>query len=86
MLLSESVFDIRDAEARLPELLERVEKGEKILISREGESVAKLLPVGKNFDFQPPGGWEGRIWQEPERERVDGAMLFALVDASSSSG
>jgi prevent-host-death family protein len=85
MLLSEKAIDIRSAEARLPELLDRVEGGEEILISRDGGLAARLIPVGEDFDFQPPGGWDGRIWQEPDRERVAGAMLYAVVSASDSS-
>jgi antitoxin (DNA-binding transcriptional repressor) of toxin-antitoxin stability system len=67
-------------------LLDRVEGGEEILISRDGRLAARLISVGKDFDFRPPGGWDGRIRQEPDRERVAGAMHHAVVGASDSSG
>ena len=86
MLLSEGVVDICSAEARLPELLDRVAMGEEIVISCGGGPAAKLVPVEGGLNFQPRNGWEGRIWQAPGREQADGALLFAAVEASSSSG
>ena len=38
-----------DAKARLSELLDRVEKGEEIVITRHGKPVARLVPEGR-FD------------------------------------
>ncbi|MEM7050133.1 MAG: type II toxin-antitoxin system prevent-host-death family antitoxin [Acidobacteriota bacterium] len=37
-------IDLQKAEARLSQLLERVAGGEEILITREGEPVARLIP------------------------------------------
>jgi prevent-host-death family protein len=36
---------IEEAKARLPRLLERVERGETLIITRHGKAVARLLPV-----------------------------------------
>jgi prevent-host-death family protein len=35
-----------EAKTHLPELLERVARGEKILITRHGQAVAMLVPAG----------------------------------------
>jgi prevent-host-death family protein len=35
-----------DAKTRLSELLDRVEKGEQIVITRHGKPVARLVPEG----------------------------------------
>ena len=35
-----------DAKARLSELLDRVEKGEQIVITRHGKPIARLVPEG----------------------------------------
>jgi prevent-host-death family protein len=37
-----------DAKARLSEILDRVERGEEITITRHGEPVAKLSPVPRH--------------------------------------
>ena len=39
------IIDIEAAGARLPELIEDAGAGEEILISRDGEPVARLVPV-----------------------------------------
>jgi len=40
-----STFSITEAKAHLGELLKRAKKGEVVLITRRGESVAQLAPV-----------------------------------------
>ena len=39
-----------EAKNRLGTLLDRVEQGEEIVITRRGKPVAKLLPTGPGFD------------------------------------
>ncbi len=39
-----------EAKNRLGTLLDRVERGEEIVITRRGRPVAKLVPIGPSFD------------------------------------
>lgn len=39
--------NVKDARSQLSALLDRVEKGEEIIIKRRGKSVAKMVPPGK---------------------------------------
>jgi prevent-host-death family protein len=39
-----------EAKNRLGALLDRVEQGEEIVITRRGKPVAKLVPAGQGFD------------------------------------
>ena len=39
-----------EAKNRLGSLLDRVEQGEEIVITRRGKPVAKLVPAGPDFD------------------------------------
>ena len=39
-----------EAKNRLGALLDRVERGEEIVITRRGKPVAKLVPAGSGFD------------------------------------
>lgn len=54
-----------EAKNRLSALLEKVEKGEEVIITRRGKPVAKLVPVTKGRDI--------------EAARVAGADLRALA-------
>lgn len=40
-----TTFSVAEAKAHLSELLERAEKGEKVVITRRGEPVVQLAPV-----------------------------------------
>ena len=40
-----STFSVAEAKSRLSELLNRAEKGEKVVITRRGEPVVQLAPV-----------------------------------------
>ncbi|MEO8165475.1 MAG: type II toxin-antitoxin system prevent-host-death family antitoxin [Betaproteobacteria bacterium] len=40
-----STFSVAEAKAHLSELLERAEKGEKVVITRRGEPVVQLAPI-----------------------------------------
>lgn len=49
-----STYSVAEAKARMSELLDRAEKGEKVVISRRGHPVAELAPTkpvkpGVNF-------------------------------------
>jgi prevent-host-death family protein len=76
-------IDVEEAKARLDELLERVEQGEEIVIARNGEPVARLVP-----DTPPPaprrkgyGSLKGRIdmthFDDADEEI---ARLFGMYD------
>jgi prevent-host-death family protein len=38
-------IDVLDAEKQFDDLVERVERGEEIVITRNGEAVARLIPI-----------------------------------------
>lgn len=40
-----STFSVAEAKAHMSELLDRAEKGEKVVITRRGEPVVQLAPV-----------------------------------------
>jgi prevent-host-death family protein len=44
------MFEIGTFEAKLSELLDRVESGEEVIITRDGQPVAKLVPVRPEID------------------------------------
>lgn len=67
--------NMHEAKTHLSKLVERVERGEEIVISRAGKPAAKLVPVEAP---QPKGKrklgiWEGQGWIAPdeEMEKVD---------------
>ncbi len=53
--------NMHEAKTHLSRLVERVEGGEEIVISRAGKPAAKLVPVAqpKKLGKRKLGGWEG---------------------------
>ena len=57
---AESV-NIYDAKSRLSQLVARVEKGDRIVISRYGRPVAQLVPLSGETSDRTPGLWRGAV-------------------------
>ncbi len=66
------VMEVSTAEAknRLPELIRKMEAGERVIITRHGHPVAQIAPPPPRSRKVRLGGWEGRIkfnpgWDDP---------------------
>lgn len=72
--------NIHAAKTHLSKLLERVEKGETIVIARAGKPVAELTPVKPRVDVVF-GGLKGQIWIDPDMDwAADKAEVAAMFD------
>jgi prevent-host-death family protein len=61
--------NMHEAKTHLSRLVERVEHGEEIIISRAGKPAAKLVPVTQvNPGPRKLGGWEGRMEMPSDNE------------------
>lgn len=65
--------NMHEAKTHLSKLVERVEGGEEIVISRAGKPAAKLVPVPQEQPGKRKlGGWEGiEVPSDEEWERMD---------------
>jgi prevent-host-death family protein len=70
-----------EAKTKLSELLDRVEKGEEITITRHGRVVARLVPGNR-----PESTPEERdrlmraFWARPNRPRLDGLSIKEMIE------
>lgn len=60
--------NMHEAKTHLSRLVERVEGGEEIVISRAGKPAAKLVPVPKKLGPRKLGGWEGKFEMPSDEE------------------
>ncbi len=68
-----------EAKTHLPRLLDEVEKGERITITKHGRPVAILMPAGS----APPGEADALMrWMREFRKghRLDGVTIRELID------
>jgi prevent-host-death family protein len=54
-------FNIHDAKTNLSRIIERVEHGEEIIISRAGHPVAKLIPLTHRVNRAGRGSLRGKL-------------------------
>ncbi|WP_432547239.1 type II toxin-antitoxin system Phd/YefM family antitoxin [Kineococcus sp. SYSU DK004] len=52
--------DVQEAKTYLSHLLEAVERGEDVVITRSGKPVARLVPA-RSRGARRPGAWQGRV-------------------------
>ena len=64
-------FNIHDAKTNLSRIIERVEHGEEIIISRSGKPVAKVIPLNRRVNRAGRGSLAGQLtmaddWDSPD--------------------
>jgi prevent-host-death family protein len=72
-----SHFNVHEAKTHLSKLLQKVEAGEEVVISRAGKPVARLVPVAAPKP-RVLGGDEGKVWIAPD---FDAPLPDDLVDS-----
>jgi prevent-host-death family protein len=65
------VVNIHEAKTHLSRLVERVERGEEVVIARAGRPVARLVPFRARMTARTPGVWRGRVELGPDFDAVD---------------
>lgn len=59
-------FNIHEAKTNLSRIIERVEHGEEIVISRAGTPVAKVVPLTHRVDRRGRGSLRGQLVMAPD--------------------
>lgn len=59
-------FNIHEAKTNLSRIIERVERGEEIIISRAGQPVAKVVPLSRSANRGGRGSLSGRLVLTPD--------------------
>jgi prevent-host-death family protein len=73
--------NVHEAKTQLSRLLQDVEEGEEVVIARNGEPVAKLVPhVEQRKPLEP--GWAEKGWMAPDFDEFDEQLArdFGLLD------
>ncbi len=80
--MSAHVVNTHEAKSRLSELIREAEDGIEVIVARNGEPVAKIIPWPPPRPARVPGVWEGRITFEADEVASDDDVV-ALFDESS---
>jgi len=71
-------FNVHEAKTQLSRLIERVEAGEEIIISRAGKPVARLIPLRRPTARRRPGAWRGRVVLHDDFDELPEAITRAF--------
>ena len=55
------IYEIHEVKSRLSTLLEKVRRGEEVIIAESGKPVARLVPVDSGVVARTPGTARGKI-------------------------
>lgn len=66
MATNDESVNIYQAKTEFSRLVSRVERGERIVISRSGRPVARLVPFTPERSTRHPGAWKGRVVIAPD--------------------
>ena len=61
-----SIVTIHQAKTNLSRLIEKVSKGEEVVIARGSKPVARLVPIGEVKGKRQPGSCRGKLCVGPE--------------------
>ncbi len=61
-----TVFNVHEAKTHFSKLIERVLKGEEVIIAKSGKPVARILPVVTNKSPRKPGVDKGKVIIKPD--------------------
>lgn len=80
MATSEESVNIYQAKTEFSRLIARVEGGERIVISRSGRPVARLVPFSPERSTRHPGAWKGRVAIAPDFDAFSADDAAAWFD------
>jgi prevent-host-death family protein len=70
---------LHEAKTHLSRLLEAVERGEDVVITRAGKPVARLVPA-RSRGTRRPGAWKGRVVIAPDFDQTPDDLMTAFHD------
>lgn len=73
-----TITNISHAKAHLSALLERVQRGEEVIIGKAGKPIAKIVPFVRSEIRRQPGALKGKIQVE---ESFEDALPGDIVKA-----
>jgi prevent-host-death family protein len=75
------MVNIHEAKTHLSRLVERVARGEEIVIGKAGKPVAKLVPYDEVRGRRAPGAWQGRVRIAPDFDELPPEVAAAFRGA-----
>jgi prevent-host-death family protein len=69
---------MHEAKSQLSKLVARAERGEEVLIARNGKPVARLVPYRAARAPRKPGALKGKLWVAPDFDDTPDWLIAAF--------
>ena len=70
--------DIHEAKTHFYRLVERVMRGEEVVVGKAGKPVARLVPYREDRGTRVPGGWKGLVRIADDFEELPDELAAAF--------
>lgn len=77
------LVNIHEAKTHFSRLVERVSRGEEIVIGKAGKPIAKLVPYTEASGPRSPGAWKGRVKIAPDFDDLPAELAAAFRGESA---
>ena len=73
-----TTINLHEAKTHFSKLIERVRRGEEIIVAKAGKPVAKLLPIAQGAQVRVPGSARGKLTMADD---FDAALPDGVLDS-----
>jgi prevent-host-death family protein len=78
------VVNTHEAKSRLSELIREAEQGVEVIVARNGQPVARIVPWRPVHPHRVPGTWAGQVHYEVDMVGSDDDVVALFDDAAVS--
>lgn len=71
-------LNVYEAKTHFSAVLERVEKGEEIVVARAGRPVARIVPISRRKGGRIPGAWKDQVTFSPDFDELPDQVTAAF--------
>ncbi len=79
------IVNTHEAKSRLSELIREAEEGVEVIVARNGQPVARIVPWGAAPPRRVPGAWAGRVVARGDLVRADDDVIEAFDAATAAA-
>lgn len=72
------LVNIHEAKTHFSRILDRVARGEEIVIGKAGKPIARLVPYREQAGPRAPGAWQGRVRIAPDFDDLPADLAAAF--------
>jgi prevent-host-death family protein len=59
-------FNMHEAKTNLSKLVELANKGEEVILAKNGKPMVRLTPLARKEGYPPMGDWQGKVWMSDD--------------------